>query len=63
MQLYLFTKYVIISVDSNKLKIFIYFPLYVYWCCQEFIVSSKSKSNNYIFMGISEMCCFAEGKE
>ena len=29
MQLKLFTKYVIISVDSNKCKIFIYFPLYV----------------------------------
>ena len=51
MQLELFTKYVIISEDSNNCKIFIYFPLYVHWCCQEFIVSSKSKSNNKIFMG------------
>ena len=63
MQLELFTKYAVISVDSNNWKIFICFPLYVYWCCQEFIVSSKSKSNNLIFMGISEMYCFAEDKE
>ena len=65
MQLELFTKYAIISVDSDNWKIFIYFPLYVYWCCQEFIVSSKSISNvnNLIFMGISEMCCFTEDKE
>ena len=63
MQLELFTKYVIISVDSKKCNFFIYFPLYLHWCSQEFIVSWKSKSSNLIFMGISEMCCFAEDKE